>query len=427
LFGATIRLAKRNYQRTLKRAVELETMNIVTSDDLLAMSADDYQRIRISTTRAGLRKERRFVCELCGHPVYAPRDVRGRPYWAHHRSAPEGCPWWTGSTTSVDDISASQFQGAQEGALHLRLKQVIAELLVEDESTSAGSVVVDEYLLTENGRRRPDVRAIHSGVQTVFEIQLAATQMPIIVGREDFYDSEAIRLLWLTWNFEPPTAGRPLPSAVNDIYYSHAKNLFSLDQETVARSRSEDTLFVRAFWQNHAGWQNKTIRLAELEWLPSGRACAVRPEVVWSQGFRARWLSATAENGTRWLEMLPLLDELMERLALPSVSGRDLAESGACDLVNCLLSLELGSPIGSAQSNLVELLNTFFNVDRRHRYARIVMWFANAVCRSDLLAVPSVKRKIAIALNAHQDGQLSLPGRIAIALFPSLARRRRPD
>lgn len=46
-------------------------MQVVGSDDLLAMSANDYPQIRSSMTRAGLCVERCFVCELCGHPVYA--------------------------------------------------------------------------------------------------------------------------------------------------------------------------------------------------------------------------------------------------------------------------------------------------------------------------------------------------------------------
>lgn len=82
--------------------------------------------------------------------------------------------------------------------------------MTNDPRTTAGSVVVDEYLILENGRRRPDVRAIYDRMPLVVEVQLATTQIPIIVQREDFYESASIRLIWLTWNLEPPTSGRLL-------------------------------------------------------------------------------------------------------------------------------------------------------------------------------------------------------------------------
>lgn len=70
----------------------------------------------------------------------------------------------------------------------------------------------------------PDVRPIYDRMPLVVEVQLATTQIPIIVQREDFYESASIRLIWLTWNFEPPTSGRLL-SSFEDIFYSHDKNL----------------------------------------------------------------------------------------------------------------------------------------------------------------------------------------------------------
>src|SRR6185312_1768595 len=101
-----------------------------------------------------------------------------------HRGGPPACPWWTGKSSNVDAVSAQQFYGAQESPLHAKIKNIIGELLIADDRTATGSVVVDEYLIQENGRRRPDVRAIYDGVPLVFEVQLATTQIPIIIQRE---------------------------------------------------------------------------------------------------------------------------------------------------------------------------------------------------------------------------------------------------
>tara|TARA_B100000614_G_scaffold171118_1_gene152317 strand:- start:59 stop:223 length:165 start_codon:yes stop_codon:yes gene_type:complete len=39
-------MAERRFRRTLKQAVDLETMQSISSDDLMGMSKDDYQVIR---------------------------------------------------------------------------------------------------------------------------------------------------------------------------------------------------------------------------------------------------------------------------------------------------------------------------------------------------------------------------------------------
>lgn len=286
------------FRRTLKRAVDLETMRSITSDDLMGMHKDDYQVIRRFATRARLERRPRYVCDLCGHPVYAPREARsGLPFWKHHPGAPENCPWWTGTPSGVDAVSGRQFDGAQESPLHAKIKLVVGELLAADARTRPGSVIVDKYVVTESGRRRPDVRAVYYDVPIVVEVQLATTQIPIILQREDFYANEAFRLLWLTWNFQPPRADGRLLSSFEDIFYSHNKNLFSMDDETIHISQQNNEVFLRVFWTREQLWMSKLVRLSELSWLPSGRAYVVAPDPPWNEDFIARWRAAVNDRG----------------------------------------------------------------------------------------------------------------------------------
>jgi len=412
-------MAGKQFKRTLKRAIDLETMLTISSDALMGMSKDDYQVVRRLATRARLDRRPRYVCGLCGHAVYAPREGRtGQPYWKHHPGAPEGCPWWTGTPSGVDVVSGRQFDGAQESPLHAKIKNIVGELLMADRRTQPESVVVDAYLITEGGRRRPDVRAIYDKAPLVVEVQLATTQIPIIIQREDFYDSEAYRLLWLTWNFEPPAANGRLLSSFEDIFYSHNKNLFSMDNETVRHSRQRNEVILRTFWVQKDLWQSKLVSLHELNWLSSGRAFAVAPERLWYEGFLVRWLAATGEHGTPRPERGTLLTELADKLSLIDVDDRTLEEADIDSLINCLLSLRKGHPVGSRQKNLVEVLNTFLNVERRHRFARLIRRFAELAGRKEVLETKSVQSKLAMALKADQDDPQSLTGCIALALFP---------
>lgn len=412
-------MAGKQFKRTLKRAIDLETMLTISSDALLGMPKDDYQVVRRLATRARLDRRPRYVCGWCGHAVYAPREGRtGQPYWKHHPGGPEDCLWWTGTPSGVDVVSARQFDGAQESPLHAKIKNIVAELLSEDRRTKPESVVVDAYLITEGGRRRPDVRAVYDEAPIVVEVQLATTQIPIIIQREDFYDSEAYRLLWLTWKFEPPATNGRLLSSFEDIFYSHNKNLFSMDNETVQLSRQRNEVILRAFWVRENLWQSKLVGLHELNWLSSGRAFAVAPETRWHEDFLARWRAATGGHGTPRPERGTLLAELAEKLSLIDVDDRTLEEADIDSLINCLLSLLDGYPVGSRQKNLVEVLNTFLNVERRHRFARLIRRFAELVDRRDILETKSVQSKLAVALRAAQDDPQSLTGRIALALFP---------
>lgn len=414
-------MLEKQFKRTLRKAVDLETMLTISSDVLMGMSADDYQVVRRLATKARLDRRPRYVCGLCGHAVYAPREGRsGRPYWKHHPGASEDCSWWTGTPSGVDAVSGRQFDGAQESPLHAKIKNIVGELLEVDPRTKPESVVIDEYLITDQGRRRPDVRAVYSDAPLVIEVQLATTQIPIIVQREDFYDREVYRLLWLTWNFEPPAANGRLLSSFEDIFYSHNKNLFSMDNETIHLSRQRKEIVLRAFWVDKNLWKSKLVGLHELNWLSSGRAFAVAPEPPWHENFLARWLAATGEHGTPRPERATLLAELSDKLSLIDIDDRALEERDIDSLINCLLSLLNGHPVGSRQKNLIEVLNTFLNVERRHRFARLIRGFAELVGRKEILEAKSVQSKLAVAGLAEQDDPQSLTGRIALALFPQV-------
>jgi len=89
-------------------------------------------------------------------------------------------------------------------------------------------------------------------------------------------------------------------------------------------------------------------------------------------------------------------------------------------LINCLLSLVDGRPVGSRQQNLVEVLNSFLNVERRQRYVRLIRTFAQLTNRDALLEIESVRNKIVKARTVAQDDRQSVSGKIALALFPEI-------
>jgi Family of unknown function (DUF6035) len=419
-------MGKGEPHRTLKRAVRLSDMGVITSDELLKLDSDSYQEIRRTVTRARNEGTSAFVCDECGFPIYAPREPTTKlPFWRHHKGAPQICPWWTGDPDSTDDISASQFKGAQESPLHQRLKNIVAELLRLDQLTEPHSVVIDEYVAFGEERRRPDVRAVYDGRPIAIEIQLATTQIPIIVAREDFYKKEGRHLIWLTWNFAPVERAHLL-TAFEDIFYSHNKNLFSLDDEVIAASHVANKFLIRVFWEHGSGWGSKTTGLHELQWPDSGLPFAIAPPPPWHLQFRQSWLNATSTTGTHWLARRKHFAELAIQSNIDRFDVAALEEADFESLINVILSFVAGQPVGSAQSNLIEVINTFLSVKRRARYARIMRKVILVTVGPDFLQRKSVAEKFVAADGNEQDGPDSSIGKAVLLLFPELFQVTKP-
>ncbi|MBA4806905.1 DUF6035 family protein [Brevundimonas sp.] len=411
----------RKPQRTLERATDLSTGATLSSDDLLAIDPDRYQRIRRNAAAARREGGAAYVCEMCGHAVYAPKEARTLlPYWRHHKGAPTTCPWWTGDPATVDQRSAAQFQGAQESPLHSWLKHQVGAVLALDPATETGSIHIDEYLKGETGSRRPDVRAVNGSRKLAFEIQLSSTQLPIIDSREHFYGREGYHLIWLTWKFQA-VPRRLMLTAFLDIFYSHNKNLFSLDEEVLARAREEGRFLVRCHWEEGREWRSTILPLADLTWPASGLPYGVSP---WRVDFLRRWCEAVEDGRLPWQARQDLLAELIEHLALPDMAPRDLDDLQIPVLISMILSLELGRPVASKQSNLVEMLNTFFsNSAERHKFAGLIRRVAGATNQGVALEKQSVARKLRASLTSPQITQGSVEGRIVHRLFPEILLR----
>jgi len=407
----------RKPHRTLLRVFDLKKQIIITSDDLREFDEDHYNVIRREATKTRQNGERRYTCEKCGYYVYAPiHGPTGLRLWKHFRGAPKGCEWYTGDTKAIDTVSAAQFKGAQESPLHSYIKHKISELLEHDQKTSTGSVVIDRFLQGAKSRRRPDVRATYDGVPTAFEIQLSTTQLPLIMGRERFYEEEGFRLIWLTWSFQANNFGQ-IQRSFKDIFYSHNHNLFSIDPESISRSISTNQFQVRAHWIDDGIFNSRFFPISELSWGPNGLAYAIAP---WHVSFQEKWLAMSASVPHPWRAKRALLEELVYRTNLSKISVQDLERMRIDDLLGCLLSLSKGYPVDSKEGNLTQRINSFLSSPDRHPLAQIVKRAIEVFERSDLFARKSVQIKLYNALETKQYGRKSVAGKIAIKLFPEL-------
>jgi len=443
-------------RRALKRALDTQELRIVTSDELLAMPPNTYQQLRRDITISAKTGAPRYLCSRCGHPVYAPNYSTG-PGWKHYGSEPIDCEWWTGVSSSVDEVSARQFQGQQESPLHHNVKHLIADLLRADSRTEG--VVVDEVLFGSTGYKKPDVRAKFDGRSVAVELQLSTTQIPIIVERELFYRREGWHLLWLTWDFEP----RPyteVRQAFRDIATAHRDNLFTLDTEAITESRRRGCLVLRVLWWREGVCENRLVALDDLVWsdealpfavaqpqssvtgllskaAPSKLGTEKQTSMPTLQGegfssqqlelFKVRWVKAAKKFSPWELSENHLWLELQETIELDNLQRSRVETTTLIDVLNLAVSFDQGYPIGSQQSNLAELFVTFLAAEKRHPYAILAERLAVASGHAELLKRPSIQKKIAAAKQTKQVGGSSDAVKILTNLFPQWVKKNGRD
>lgn len=402
--------------RTLKSVVDLQTMNPISWEDLLNAGDRTYNQIRRRATQSKQSGTARYVCAQCGFPVYAPLAPNKRPYWKHFAGAPVDCPWWTGDPNSPDNVSAQQFGGQQEGALHHKIKYLLEEILLED--NEATDVAVEEYVLSKDGRRRPDVSAIYCGVRTAFEIQLATTQLPVILAKEAFYESHGIRLVWVTWDFQnrPPADIR---QSFLDIYFSHDENLFSLDAQSVAISTANHSLTLRAHAYRDNEWKSKLVSLREVSWNPSGLPYVYPTTDPWHVEFEKRWVPCRKRYDCDYQREKELLLELSDRLNT-DLSPDDWQSERLPSLLDIMYSLQAGRPLMTSQDNLFGMSNSFLDTSDCLKFAKIFEFSARRFDQDQVLKRASVAKKLKAAESVVQM-EKNTPVSLAVRLlFPQL-------
>src|SRR5262249_6879578 len=144
----------------------------------------------------------RFRCGLCRDPVYVSNSG-GTSHVAHYKDSGPLCAWRAELPANLDAISATRFQGKQEGELHKRLLLTLQMLCERSRGFSdVGIPNATLFGLNGTGHRFPDLVASHDGRRMVFELQISKTYLPVISDREAFYRQNGIYLFWLFHNFD---------------------------------------------------------------------------------------------------------------------------------------------------------------------------------------------------------------------------------
>jgi len=224
----------------------------------------------------------RLLCGKCGKPVYVslsgagdPEDRDGRDaFFAHHPGTADDCEWGVVGQ-NPRDIDRLKYGGATEGTQHQRLKAMLATMLETDPAFS--EVKVEHVISRPPHWRKPDVAATFFHGLVAFDLQLATTQLPAIIAREEFYQSHGIRYVWVTSTDDARNLAR---QAFQDIYWNNDAQIFGIDARAEAVTLASGELHLWALTVAprldasglRSVWERRLVRRSDIDWqTPSGR------------------------------------------------------------------------------------------------------------------------------------------------------------
>lgn len=239
------------------QAAYVSDRGLMTAGDLARLDTDrwEYLRNSISNYQRGASDEIRAECASCGHEVFvnAPLRAGHPPFFKHRIGAPISCPWHGMEARHPDHIRAEKFNGLQESPIHRRMCELLLELASRDPNYVPNSGAVDQYLpaSTDERGRYPDVFfEWRDHGRFALEFQLASTMQYEIAGRELFYGTQGVTLIWVLGRFSPD---QPMSASFRDIIHRHRGNAFVLDEAAIRMSRERATLCLTAYLQSEDG------------------------------------------------------------------------------------------------------------------------------------------------------------------------------
>jgi len=417
---------------------------IRTDNYLSALSDIEWTELRALSTRSRRSGDPVLLCGDCRGPVYVRESPVGRRHCYHFGTDTKECRWATANASDFRSIDAFKFGGNQEGDLHRRLKSMVCEIIMLESVTAEAGVAPERYTKGANGEYAfPDVFASSwQGGPAAFEIQLATTQLPTIIRREDFYSENGVRLCWIVdGNFEQRER-----RAFKDIYLRNAGQVLGVDDEVLEAARSVKAPRFR-LWRLLPGpisegfcpiWRDRIVTPEEIDWGAKGD----RPRSV-GPGYDA------------------YLDRLVER----DEGLRGLRESFYRSLANCeddragmiwddIVTIvggsrwdTLGAPYDTVRalgvlatirrgqvtvrtpiefSNLPHIVNSFLLEPKNRRIWSKELEVTTRAWIPDLLEVPSIAKKLKRNLveNVGAKKQGVQAGAVFDVLFPEGAFQR---
>lgn len=341
----------------------------------------------------------KYICSDCGVPISLLAGIERNWFYFRHLFEDGRCTARTRGELSHKQISAIRYAATRESLVHILFKTLMYDCLLADEEFTDPQIETVRVSTVEKGKRRkPDVSATREGILHAFEVQLSSTFLDVILDRQSFYRNEGGILIWLLPSFDPDDHGM----MADDILFSNNSNVFVLNEEVVAVSKSTGQLHFGCWYrmpfeqseQLCAEWRYSVIPFSKLtldferqrvfffdydfeeekvrQAIEEKKAARVAEHIVTNERERRADLVFRLENF--WLEFLGYLDGA-------NSAWRELLENGEFDaynlpylpydddeltaLLNATLSAKYGKSIGWRFADIVKVGHHIYDKNKR--------------------------------------------------------------
>lgn len=324
-----------------------------------------------------------LVCQLCGAALLLVRTQHRFFHFRHHPSI-EGlikCDISTKGELSAAQITAIKYNAQKESQAHIRLKGIIRDSLIADESCEDPQVekVWKGQPVAERATwRKPDVQVRRGEQRIAFEVQLSTTFLTEIVGRREFYRANGGSMIWVFQSFDPSST----KTAEEDIFFLNNLNVFIVNDQTLARSRVTGRMAFDCWYAvpRLVGrtivneWSRAEVFLDDLTFSPqlqvvfyndyqaqrNALEASVSTDVL-RHDFHAFWMDYsrqdTPEARERWVNLRERMTDAFPAIKLPNLHWMDPFQGA----VSIILSARYGRPIGYRFERLLNVSNQAFD------------------------------------------------------------------
>lgn len=383
----------------------------------------------------------RLLCGKCAKPVYVSLAGRGQPeerdgrdaFFAHHAGTAVDCEWGTVGECPRD-IDRRKYGGVTEGAQHQRLKMMLASMLEADPAFS--NVAVEHVISRPPNWRKPDVAAVFMDGLIAFDLQLATTQLPVIVDREEFYETNRIRYVWVTSTNDHHRLSR---QSFQDTYWANNGQIFEIDDRSDALTRSRGEIHLWALsvapllgaeGLNYI-WKRRLVARSAIEWCTlSGRPLC--PGADFESAMRALIETRFAKPKRRLVHAVRRRDDAADAArawddiahAVGAPSWASAKPDRPFKAIGVLATAAAGKKMdasGFAPNAMTSIFNDFLETPACRGWTVALQHIANIHGHGDLLARDTTQGKIRRNLSeAHPDLQRRYAAMLDI-IFPKSA------
>lgn len=239
-------------------------------------------RLKLEDARKGFTKQAIYGCWYC-HALVVLRAINKRNKRKQHFKAEHSkeCKIKSLNSLSHEQILRIKFDGQQEGYEHIRLKNIIADLLQlnKENKHEVKDIIVDKrrHLSTDEQSkewRKPDIfTSLHindNPLNLAIELQLATTFIEVVKERQHFYKRDKSYVIWVFKDFS--TNIDELKMMFIDVFVANSKNAFIINQETIIESEKRGDLVLSCYYRKYTrvgleilcDWGYDLITLSEL-------------------------------------------------------------------------------------------------------------------------------------------------------------------